>query len=194
MICSDPEIAGRCRVHLLQNDMQISVPRHLEARLPSIKVLIVDDDHYMRKVVRTMLTAVGVKHIHAASDGAKGLDAIRELNPDIVFVDWEMPQIDGLQFIRLVRSPGSFPSPEVPIILLTGHADRWRVIEAARYGVHEYLLKPVSTKALLDRIAAVLVKPRQMVQFDGYYGPTPRKLVVLPDEEADRQRDVLLLK
>jgi DNA-binding response OmpR family regulator len=175
--------------------MQPNIPRHLEARLPLIKVLIVDDDYYMRKVVRTMLTALGVKHIHEANDGAAGLDAIRTLNPDIVVVDWEMPLIDGLQFIRLVRSPGSFPSPDVPIILLTGHGDRWRVIEAARLGVHEYLLKPVSTKALLDRIAAVLVNPRRMVRFDGYYGPTPRKLVVLDDEvPADNHDDILLLK
>ena len=71
-----------------------------------------------------------------------------------------------------------------------GHGDRWRVIEAARLGVHEYLLKPVSTKALLERIAAVLIKPRKMVQLDRYYGPTPRKLVVLSDEPDD----ALLLK
>lgn len=173
--------------------MQVNIPRHLEARIPTIRVLIVDDDHYMRKVVRTMLTALGVKHIHEARDGAAGLDAIKELNPDIVFVDWEMPLIDGLQFIRLVRSPGTFPIPDVPIILLTGHADRWRVIEAARFGVHEYLLKPVSTKALLERIAAVLVRPRKMVHLNHYYGPVPRKLVVLSDE-ADKQDDVLLLK
>jgi len=171
--------------------MQIRVPRHLEARLPTITVLIVDDDHYMRKVVRTMLTAVGVVRIYEASNGAAGLHAITEINPDIVFVDWEMPMMDGLQFIKMVRSPATFPIPDVPIILLTGHGDRWRVIEAARLGVHEYLLKPVSTKALLERIAAVLIKPRKMVQLDSYYGPTPRKLVVLSDEPDD---DALLLK
>jgi two-component system, chemotaxis family, chemotaxis protein CheY len=175
--------------------MQLNLPRHLEARLPTIKVLIVDDDHYMRKVVRAMLTAIGVNHVHEAHNGAAGLEAIKEINPDIVFVDWEMPTIDGLQFIKMVRSPATFPIPDVPIILLTGHGDRWRVIEAARLGVHEYLLKPVSTKALMDRIAAVLVKPRAMVQLDHYYGPTPRKLVVLDDQhEPETQDEVLLLR
>jgi two-component system, chemotaxis family, chemotaxis protein CheY len=175
--------------------MQIKIPKHLEARLPAIKILIVDDDYYMRKVVRTMLTALGVKHIHEANNGAAGLLAIKKINPDIVFVDWEMPNIDGLQFIKLVRSPATFPIPDVPIILLTGHGDRWRVIEAARLGVHEYLLKPVSTKALMDRIAAVLIEPRKMVQLDDYYGPTPRKLVVIDDErEPNLQDDALLLR
>ena len=112
--------------------MQINVPKHLEARLPTIKVLIVDDDHYMRKVVRAMLMAIGVKYIHEANDGAAGLQAIKDISPDIVFVDWEMPIVDGLQFIKTVRSPATFPIPDVPIILLTGHGDRWRVIEAAR--------------------------------------------------------------
>ena len=64
--------------------MQTGIPRHLEGRLPTIKILIVDDDHYMRKVVRTMLSALGVKHIHEASDGAAGLEAIKELNPATV--------------------------------------------------------------------------------------------------------------
>ena len=73
-----------------------------------------------------------------------------------MIVDWEMPNIDGAEFVRMVRSPGTFPMPDVPIIMLTGHGDRWRVIEAARIGAHEYLLKPVSTKALLDRIVAIL--------------------------------------
>jgi DNA-binding response OmpR family regulator len=174
--------------------MQAIVPKHLEQLLAPIRVLIVDDDQYMRKVVRAMLLAIGVKHIHDACDGILGLDAIRDLRPDIVLLDWEMPMLDGVQFVRLVRSPNDFPVPDVPIIMLTGHGDRWRVIEAARVGVHEYLLKPVSTKALLDRIVSILHHPRQFVQLDGYYGPTPRKLVVLDDgPEAGGHRDILLI-
>ena len=171
--------------------MQSNAAKHVEARLGSLKILIVDDDHYMRKVIRTMLAAFN--HVYQAGDAAEGLDAILKLNPDIVFVDWDMPMIDGLQFIQMVRSLGEFPVPDIPIILLTGHSDQWRVKEAARCGVHEYLLKPVSTKSLLDRITAVLVKPRQMVQLDGCYVPAPRKLVVL-DAERDQPDDVLLLR
>jgi two-component system chemotaxis response regulator CheY len=174
--------------------MQVSVPRHLEARLPKIKVVVVDDDHYMRKVVRTMLTALGVRNIFEASNGPAGLECIKANSPDIVIVDWEMPGMDGLQFTRVVRSPGTFPFPDVPIILLTGHADRWRVIEAARFGIHEYLLKPVSTKALCERIAAVLANPRQMIHVDGYYGPAPRKPAVLPEEQGKDDDGVLLLR
>jgi DNA-binding response OmpR family regulator len=86
-----------------------------------------------------------------------------------------MPGMDGAEFVRRVRSPVSFPYPNVPIIMLTGHGERSRVLEAVRLGVHEFLLKPVSSNALQARIVSVLAKPRAMVRRGDYYGPEPRK-------------------
>jgi two-component system chemotaxis response regulator CheY len=169
--------------------MDLVLSKLLQPRIEALRVLVVDDDHYMRKVVRTILTAIGVKTVYEASDGASGLDAIRENDPDLVIVDWEMPMIDGAQFVRMVRSPGEFPMPDVPIIMLSGHGDRWRVVEAARIGAHEYLLKPVSTKSLLDRIVAIIGRPRPTVKLDGYYGPLPRRLVVMDDSKSGDTAD-----
>ena len=172
--------------------MDTALTRMLQPRIEALKVLVVDDDHYMRKVVRTMLNAVGVKTVYEAGDGISGLESIKLYDPDLVIVDWEMPMIDGAQFVRLVRSPGEFPMPDVPIIMLSGHGDRWRVVEAARIGAHEYLLKPVSTKSLLDRIIAVIGRPRPTVKLDGYYGPLPRRLVVMEDPKPDSLADDFL--
>src|SRR3954447_24127978 len=157
----------------------------LQPQIAALRILVVDDDQHMRKVVRTILAAIGVKTVYEATDGATGLVAVRKNNPDLVIVDWEMPNIDGAQFIRMVRSPGTFPMPDVPIIMLSGHSDRWRIVEAARIGAHEYLLKPVSIQALLNRIIAIIGQPRPTVQLDGYYGPLPRRLVVLDDLNPD---------
>ncbi len=151
--------------------------KSLQQTIEAMKVLVVDDEQYMRKVVRTMLLAIGVKTVYEAEDGNSGLDAIRRHMPDLVIVDWEMPVIDGAQFVRMVRSPDEFPYPDVPIIMLSGHGDRWRVVEAANLGAHEYLLKPVSTKALHERIAAILTIPRPFIALDGYYGPAPRRMM-----------------
>ena len=140
-----------------------------------VKVLIVDDEHYTRKVIRTLLLAIGCTKIYEAGDGAVGLEMIRAVAPDVVLVDWEMPGIDGAEFVRQVRSPATFPLPAVPIIMLTGHGERSRVLEAVRLGVHEFLLKPVSSGALRARILSVLAKPRNMVKRGDYYGPEPRK-------------------
>jgi CheY-like chemotaxis protein len=149
--------------------------RNVEALVRAAKVLVVDDEFYSRKVIRTLLMAIGVGDVHDASDCRSGLDAIRMLAPDVVILDWEMPGMTGADFVRHVRNPTSFPYPDVPIIMLTGHSERSRVLEAIRLGAHEYLVKPVSSAALHARIVSVLTKPRVMVRRGDFYGPEPRR-------------------
>jgi two-component system, chemotaxis family, chemotaxis protein CheY len=154
-----------------------SAVNRIDKLLASITVLVVDDNQYMRKVVRNMLVSLGVKNILEAADGTSGLDAIRMFAPDLVILDWEMPLLNGAEVVRIVRAPGVFPVPDVPIIMLTAHVERWRVMEATRLGVNEFLKKPVSGKALLDRMITILTRPRPMVRLGDYYGPEPRKLM-----------------
>ena len=158
----------------------------LAAIFAATKILVVDDEHYMRKVVRTLLMSIGVRTIYEAADGPAGLEMIRAVAPDVVIVDWEMPGIDGAEFVRMVRSPDIFPFPNVPIIMLTGHGERSRVIESVQVGVNEFLLKPVSSKALQDRLVAVLTNPRPFVRSGDYYGPAPRKMLAGVHADGDR--------
>ncbi len=139
------------------------------------RVLVVEDEYFSRKVIRTLLLAIGVTDVHDATDGLRGLEAIAAVRPDVVLLDWEMPGLDGAEFVRRVRSPTTFSHPNVPIIMLTAHAERSRVVEAVRLGVHEYLAKPVSSQALRSRLASVLINPRPFVRVGDYYGPEPRK-------------------
>jgi two-component system, chemotaxis family, chemotaxis protein CheY len=139
-----------------------------------IKVLIVDDRHLMRKVVRALLASIGARQIYEAGDGVSGLDAICTVVPHVVLLDWDMPGMTGAEFVRKVRSPATFSQPDVPIIILTGHNERSCFIEAERLGVQEYLLKPVSGQTLLSCILSVVAKPRPFVQIGNYYGPDPR--------------------
>jgi YesN/AraC family two-component response regulator len=148
--------------------------QNIETVFQSAKVLIVDDEYYSRKVIRTLLNAIGVSNVHEAENGPAGLEIIRAVSPDVALVDWEMPGMDGAAFVKTVRSPNSFPLPNIPIIMLTGHAERWRVLEAVRLGVNEYLLKPVSGKTLLDRLTSTLGKARPMMNVGNYYGPELR--------------------
>jgi two-component system, chemotaxis family, chemotaxis protein CheY len=159
----------------------------VKAMLATIKVLVVDDEYYTRKVIRTLLLTMGCTKIHEAGDGPSGLEAIRNISPDIVLLDWEMPGMDGGEFVRRVRSPSTFPLPAVPIIMLSGHGERSRVLEAVRLGVHEFLLKPVSSSALQARMLSVLTKPRNFVKRGDYYGPEPRKIATYKPE-ADNYR------
>ena len=161
--------------------------KQLGAHLANLKILLVDDEHYMRKVVRTLLMSIGVREIHEAPDGLSGLDAIRTLAPDVVILDWEMPGLDGAGFLRIVRQPETFPYPAVPVIMLTGHGERSRVVKAVEVGVNEFLLKPVSSKALHDRLMSILVNPRPVVRQGNYFGPAPRRIATI---RADAQGDI----
>ena len=112
--------------------------KQIEDIIQSLCVLIVDDNQYMRKMIRNLLINCGIKDMYEAADGIAALDSIRTVGPDAVILDWEMPLLSGPELVRIVRSPGVFPMPDVPIIMLTGHCERWRVVEAVRLGVNEF--------------------------------------------------------
>jgi CheY-like chemotaxis protein len=164
----------------------------MQELVQSTRVLVVDDDYYMRKVIRSLLQANGIKTYYDAPDGVSGLESIIALNPDVVILDWHMPDINGGEFMRIVRSPLTFPVPAIPVIMLTGHVERERVIEAVRLGVNEFLCKPVSAKAIYERIVAIRVKPREMVRIGDYYGPAPRKVAANLEALADPSEPVWL--
>jgi two-component system, chemotaxis family, chemotaxis protein CheY len=132
----------------------------VEAAIRSAKILIVDDAFSMRKAIRRLLLSMGVTDVHDAADGASGLLAVSGLDPDVVILDSQMAGMNGPEFVRRLRAPDQSAFPNAPIIMLTGHGDQSRVVEAIRLGVHEFLMKPVSVQALHDRLASVLVHPR----------------------------------
>jgi two-component system chemotaxis response regulator CheY len=158
--------------------------KQAEFLIQQLTLLVVDDNPFMRSLVRGMLANLGVRTIYEAGDGIAALDMIRSVNPDIVVLDLEMPLLNGAELVRIVRSPGAFPTPDLPIIVLTAHGERRRILEAAKLGVNEFLCKPVSAKALYDRLLSILLKPRQSVQLGEYYGPAPRRPNSVPPPGA----------
>ena len=157
--------------------------KHAEALIQQLRVLVVDDNPFMRRIVRSLLSTIGVKRIIEAGDGIAALECIREDTPDVVILDWEMPLLDGPELVRIVRSPGIFPTPDIPIIVLSAHGEQRRILESVKLGVNEFLCKPVSAKALFDRLISILLKPRASVRLGKYYGPAPR--IPVAAEEAD---------
>jgi two-component system, chemotaxis family, chemotaxis protein CheY len=153
--------------------MSVNV-KQAEVLIQQLRVLVVDDSQFSRTIVRNLLANIGVKRIVEANDGVAALELIRQDPPDIVILDWEMPHLNGPELVRIVRSPGVFPTPDLPIIMLTAHVEHWRILESAKLGVNEFLCKPVSAKALFERLVSILLKPRATVQLGKYYGPEPR--------------------
>ena len=147
-----------------------------DKQIQGLNILVADKNHFMRRLTRTMLMNLGAKSVVEAADGLAALEAIRTCDPDVMFLEWDLPVLDGMEVIRIVRSPGVFPRPNLPIIMLTARSNRSCVMRALRAGVHEFLLKPTSPKALRDRLTAVLHKPRPMLKLGEFYVPQPRRL------------------
>src|SRR5277367_1229894 len=95
-----------------------------------LRFLVIDDNAHMRRILRTLLHGFGTREVHEAEDGAAGLEAFTHYVPDIVLTDWVMPIFDGLELTQMIRQPGANANPYVPIIMLTGHSEKKRVVVA----------------------------------------------------------------
>jgi CheY-like chemotaxis protein len=157
--------------------------RPIDKLIQGLNILIVDGNSYMRKVTRMMLMNLGAKSVIEAADGIAALETIRTFDPDVMLLDWDMPVLNGMEVMRIVRSPGVFPNPNLPIIMLTNRGQRSSVVEAMQAGAHEFLVKPTSTKALRDRLTSIVSNPRPMVQIGDAYLPQPRS--PMPGLEAE---------
>jgi len=158
--------------------------KQIEKMIQGLNILIVDDNAYMRRLTRTMLTNLGAKSVLEAADGLAALEAIRTCDPDVMLLDWDMPVLNGIEVLRIVRSPGVFPRPNLPVIMLTTRAQRAQIREALRAGANEFLLKPTSPKALCDRLTSIMFNPRPMVKLGNYYVPQPRRMSASRDAAA----------
>lgn len=143
----------------------------------------------MRRIIRALLHGFGIREVLEAEDGAAGLEVFAAQTPDIVITDWEMPILDGLEMVRIIRQPDSSKNPYVPIIMITGHAEKRRVLQARDTGISEFLVKPISTKLLYDRVISAAFYPRPFIESPTYFGPDRRIVQGKPGAEGERRKD-----
>lgn len=140
-----------------------------------LRFLVIDDNTFMRRVIRALLHGFGAREVFEAEDGAAGLESFMAHGPDVVVLDWEMPILDGLEVARMIRTPSNSVNPYTPIIMVSGHSEKNRVNQARDAGVNEFLVKPISSKALYDRVFAVVAHPRNFVKTKTFFGPDRRR-------------------
>lgn len=140
-----------------------------------LNVLIIDDNAHMRRLVRDIMRGLGIGKVIEVADGTDALNEMRMSAVDVAFCDWMMEPLDGLDFVRLVRMSADSPNPFLPIIMLTGHTERHRIIEARDAGVNEFLAKPVTPDGVYKRLQAIIERPRPFVKIDTYIGPDRRR-------------------
>ena len=144
-------------------------------RYDLLKILVVDDNHYMRVLLTEILRALGVQHIWEANDGAEGLQMMRDRQVDIVMTDLSMQPLDGIDFTRLLRNSPDSPNRMIPVIMVTGHSTIARIREARDAGVNEFLVKPLNARGVIERLHQAVENPRPYVRSDDYFGPDRRR-------------------
>lgn len=115
-----------------------------------MRVLVVDDSRSIRMMIRSYLSKSSNLEVIEAEDGAAALLLASNLKPSLIFTDWNMPNMDGITFVRQYRATGA----KTPIIMVTTEAEKPRVIEALQAGVNNYLVKPFKREEFFNRVSA----------------------------------------
>ncbi len=147
----------------------------MSAELEKISVLIVDDNAHMINIVKTILRGFGITTFFEATDAAEAFDIVRSDGPDVIIVDFQMDLLDGVDFTRLVRTGDDITNPFIPIIMLSAHSERKRILAARDAGVTEFCCKPVTAEELYKKLCSIVNAPRQFVRTSIYFGPDRRR-------------------
>ncbi len=120
----------------------------------NMRVLVVDDFATMRKIEKNILGQLGIKNVDEADDGSTALPKLKSTKYDVVLLDWNMPNMTGLELLKAMRAEESLK--KVPVIMVTAEALKDNVVAAAQAGVNDYVVKPFNASTLEEKLKRVL--------------------------------------
>jgi len=117
-------------------------------------VLVVDDSRIMRNIVKNTFTELKIPCTFLDAENGKTAYHLLENNKvSIIFLDWNMPEMDGMEFLKKVRSMPDYK--DLPIIMVTSEAAKYNVVEALQAGATDYIVKPIREKVFLEKVADI---------------------------------------
>jgi len=119
----------------------------------NLKILIVDDLQSMRSTVRSILKQIGFTHISEAGDGLQALSQLKKSKHDLLITDWNMPNMDGISLIRMIR--GDADLKDLLVLMVTAEADKEHVVQAIKVGISDYIVKPFTADTLQAKIEKI---------------------------------------
>ena len=140
-----------------------------------LKILLSEDNAHMRAIITTILKGVGIHDIRESRDGSEALGLLLQYPADIALVDYNMEPLNGVEFTHMLRNASDSVNPYLPVIMISGHAEKSRVSEARDAGVSEFIVKPLTARALISRINTVILKPRPYIRCATFFGPDRRR-------------------
>jgi two-component system chemotaxis response regulator CheY len=141
----------------------------------ALRALVVEDNHHMRNLLRSLLFSMGLRKVTESASGADAIEILRDDEIDLVLTDLSMEPMDGIAFTKKVRLSDDSPNPYVPIIMVTGHTERWRVEAARDAGITEFIAKPITSQHVFTRVAEIIERPRAFIRSTDYFGPDRRR-------------------
>lgn len=143
--------------------------------LSSLKVCIVDADGTMRRMIRDALNSLGIAQVRECADTDAAQQVIAAFDPDLCLMDAAIGPTDAIAFVKQVRAAESDHCAEMQLIMMIGHANTRRVIQARDAGVDEFVVKPISSRGLHSRLLSLVDNPRLFVRTVSYTGPDRRR-------------------
>jgi CheY-like chemotaxis protein len=143
--------------------------------LRKLAVLVVEDNTHMAHIVKAILRAFGIIHIYETKDVAEAFELVRQYAIDVVFLDYNLGFVDGLDFIRMIRTAPDTPNAYLPIIMLTAYSEKHRVLQARDAGATEFCVKPITAIEVYRKMVEVIDNPRPFVRTASYFGPDRRR-------------------
>ena len=122
----------------------------------SIKILVVDDFPTMRRIIKNLLKDLGFENVDEAEDGLMGLEKLRNNNFDLVVSDWNMPNMDGLAMLKVIRADANLS--KLPVLMVTAEAKKENIIAAAQAGASGYVVKPFTAAVLEEKLNKIFEK------------------------------------
>jgi two-component system chemotaxis response regulator CheY len=126
----------------------------------AISFLIVDDQPFTRRIVRSILLGFGSREVYESANGREALELARTVMPHIIITDLVMPASSGVKLIGTLKAPDS-PARQIPIIVLSGYLTKTAALAITNSGADELLVKPVSPKALYEHISRIVLRKDQ---------------------------------
>lgn len=140
----------------------------------NLSVLICDDSRPMRKLIAMFLHGFGIKAVVDVPGPFEGFQEFVTGNIDLIITDWNMSPVDGLEFVEDIRNNPVSPNPYIPVIMLTGFTELYRVQMARDIGITSFLAKPVSADSLYKRLVSIVNDHRTYIRVDDFFGPDRR--------------------
>ena len=147
----------------------------MDRMLERLKVLVVDDNHHMINIVKTILRGFEVKDIYDANTTVEAFNLIRTIPFDLIITDYAMDPINGCELTKVIRTAEDSPNHFIPIIMLTAYAEKSKVEAARDVGVTEFCTKQVTATELYRKVCAVINTPRSFIRTSVYFGPDRRR-------------------